>query len=454
MSLPRFSRRAVAALFLERQHLERPRQGRLTASNLVKLTRDTGGLQLDSINVLDRAHHLTLWSRFGVYDRKRLDRLIYRERHLFEYFSHVACLVATEDFPAWRRAMLDYTRKSKAWGTFLRKNGPVIRQVEAQIRERGPLGTADFEQPQKKRAAGWWNWKPAAHALDYLWMSGVVTLHSRRHFHKRFDLMERVLPAALKHEPMSRDAFQHWHLERSLHAMGAATETDLRMYLTFPREPAGDRRARLRDRVAKGDVVAIEVEGTRGPWYALRDDMPELERAARRRSPVHGTTFLSPFDSFLWHRERIVALFGFDYRIEVYVPAPKRLYGYYVLPLLHDGQLIGRADFKAHRADRRLEVRALHFEPWLAAGKAPPLPHWGAVDRDRALAGTAEALRSLAAFAGATEVRLGPVTPRRMRPDVFRALAALPEIEAAEVPAEPATDDETPDPVGAGHGTS
>ncbi len=442
MSPPRFPRRAVAALFLERQHLDRPRGRRLTPANLVSLARDTGGVQLDSINVVDRAHHLTLWSRFGPYDRARLDRLIYRERHLFEYWAHAACLVATEDFPAWRRAMLDYARKHKGWGAWLRKHAAMIRSVERAIHERGPLGSADFEGPQKKRAAGWWNWKPATHALDYLWMSGVVTPRLRRHFHKRFDLMERVLPGPLGREPMTREEFHRWHLDRSLHAMGAATETDLRMYLTFPRTPAGERRARLRARVDAGEVAELHVEGSRGPWFALSRDLPALERAARRRAPSRGTTFLSPFDSFLWHRERTKALFGFDYRIEVYVPAPKRRYGYYVLPLFHDGHFIGRADVKTHRAERALEFRAMHFEPWFARGEKPPANGWGRVERDAALAGTAEAMRSLAAFEGADEVRLTAVAPRTLRAPLARALA---EAHARRAMAPP-EDDDAPEP--------
>ncbi len=432
-SHPHVSIRAAAALFLERQQLDRPRGRRLTAASLADFVSATGGLQLDSINVVERAHYLTLWSRFGVYDRARLDRLIYRDRVLFEYWSHVACMVATRDFPAWRRSMLDYTLRHKGWN-FLRRNRKLIPMVEHQVREHGPIGSAHFEQPQKKRAAGWWNWKPATHALEYLWMSGVITPHSRKHFHKRFDLIERVLPDAMKLEPMEKDAFRRWHVERSLHAMGAATETDLRMYLTFPRTPAGERRTHLRALVAEGVVTEVTLEGHRGPWFALTRDLPALERAALRRAPSSGTTFLSPFDSFLWHRERIVKLFGYDYRIEVYVPQPKRKYGYYVLPLLHDGHFIGRADVKTHRADGVLEIRALFFEPWFASGDAPTAARWGTVDRDGALAGAAEAMRSLAAFVGVREVKLGAVTPRAFAVPMRRALAAAAAPAPARVP--------------------
>jgi uncharacterized protein YcaQ len=391
------------------------------------MTRDVGGIQLDSINIIDRAHHLTLWSRFGPFDREKLDQMIYRDRRLFEYWSHVACLIATDEFPAWRRAMLDYTPRNKAWGAWLRKQKPTLRIVEDEIRARGPLGSADFLQ-KRKGVGGWWNWKPATLALDYLWMSGVITTHSRRHFHKKFDLTERTLTEAMQREPLSREAFRTWHLERSLSAMGAATDADLRMYMTFPREPLASRRAHLRAAIASGDVVEIKVEGLKGTWFVLQRDVPALERAANTPTTPRGTTFLSPFDSFLWHRERTSALFDFDYRIEVYVPEPKRRYGYYVLPLLHDGRFIGRADVKTHRKERTLEIRALHFEPWFARGTASPLDAWEPVEREAALAGTAESMRSLAAFVGAEKVKLTRVAPGAMRTAVARALRNAPPI--------------------------
>ena len=261
-------------------------------------------------------------------------------------------------------------------------------------------------------------------------MSGVITTHSRRHFHRRYDLTERTLVEAVRCEPLSREAFRTWHLERSLSAMGAATEADLRMYMTFPRVPSAERRGHLRQAVDSGLVAEIRVEGLKGAWFALRRDLPALERAAGTPSTPRGTTFLSPFDSFLWHRERTSALFDFDYRIEVYVPEPKRRYGYYVLPLLHDGRFIGRADVKTHRRERRLEIRTLHFEPWFARDAAAPLDGWDPIRRDAALAGAAESMRSLAAFVGAEKVALTRVTPVRMRSEVARALRNSPPVTA------------------------
>jgi uncharacterized protein YcaQ len=423
MAAPLLPRRAVAALFLARQHLARPRTRRLTASSLVGFVEDVGGLQIDSINVVERGHHLTLWSRFGPYDRAAVERIAYRRRLLFEYWAHAACLVPASHYPAWRRAMLDYSVRNRAWGAWLKTNRRVLRAVEDALAEGGPLGSADFEHRRAPGSSGgWWNWKPAAHALDYLWMSGRALVHSRSHFRKSFDLCERVMPGAAASEPLTQEAFRRWHLRQSLRALGAASETDLRMYLTFPRLAAAERRQVLRAALEAGEVVEVEVEDDRGRHFALAEDLPALAAAGRRRRPAAGTTLLSPFDSFLWHRDRTRRLFGFDYTLEVYTPGHKRVHGYYSLPIFHDGQLVGRLDPKAHRAERRLEVRAVHFEPWFAKGDAPPAASWGAIDPDAVLAGVAEALRSLATFVGAEHVTLGRVTPAALAPALRRAV--------------------------------
>jgi uncharacterized protein YcaQ len=406
--------RAVTALFLERQHLARPRSRPLTPGRLVRFVEDVGGLQLDSINVLDRAHYLTVWSRFGPYDRARLDRLVYRRRLLFEYWAHAACLVSASTLPWWRRAMLDYRTRHTGWSGWLRRNPRLLAEVKAAVERNGPMANGDFDAGRQRNGkGGWWSWQPFQHALHHLWMTGVLTVHSRRHFQKRFDLLERAMPGAAGIAPVPSAEFHRWHVERSLHAMGAATDRDLAGYLTFPRFMSVARRAALRTMLQRGEVRAIDVEGSRVRWLALARDVPRLTRAAARATASHGTTLLSPFDSLLWYRDRVSRLFGFDYRIEVYTPGHERVHGYYTLPVLHDGHLVGRVDAKTHRAERRLEVRHVHLEPWFAGGALPPS---GAapVDRDAALAGLVEALGSLATFVGAESVTLGRVTPRRL----------------------------------------
>ena len=421
MSRPVVPLRAVTRLFLQRQHLSRPRATPLTARRLVRFAEDVGGVQLDSINVLDRAHYLTVWSRFGPYDRAVLDRLVYRRRLLFEYWAHAACLVSTTTLPWWRRAMLDYRVRHTGWSDWLRRNPKTLSQVKAAVAANGPMGGADFEGRRPAGGGGWWRWRPVQHALHYLWMTGAFTIHSRQHFHKRYDLLERAIPDAAACAPVSPEEFQRWHLERSLHAMGAATDTDVAGYLTFPKFGPGGRRAPLRAMLERGDVEEIEVEGSPVRWLVLARDLPALTRARRAPANAQGTTLLSPFDSLLWYRGRVARLFGFDYRIEVYTPGDKRVHGYYTLPILHRGHLIGRVDAKTHRAERRLEIRHVHFEPWLAAGVSPPTGE-PRLDQDEALAGVAEALGSLATFVGGDDVRLRRVTPHRLRAPLARAL--------------------------------
>jgi hypothetical protein len=230
------------------------------------------------------------------------------------------------------------------------------------------------------------------------------------------------MPEAVGREPLTREGFRRWHLRQSLRALGAARETDLRMYLTFPRAAADERRQALRAALAAAEVVEVEVEGEWGRWFVLAEDLQALAAAGRKRRPAAGTTLLSPFDSFLWHRDRTRCLFGYDYTLEVYTPGHKRVHGYYSLPIFHDGQLVGRLDPKTHREERGLEVRAVHFEPWFVKGEAPPAVSWGAVDQDAALAGVGEALRSLATFVGADEVTIGRVTPGALAPALRRAV--------------------------------
>ncbi len=404
--------RAVTALFLQRQHLVRPRATALTAGRLRRFVEDVVGLQMDSINVLERAHYLTVWSRFGPYDRAKLDRLVYERRLFFEYWAHAACLVPTSALPWWRRAMLDYRVRHTGWSAFLRKNPKLLGRVQAAVLAGGPMAGSDFEGRRPAAGkGGWWGWKPVQHALHYLWMTGALTVHSRRHFHKRFDLFERAIPGVRDLEAVSPEAFARWHVERSLAAMGAATETDLARYLTFPRFAPRARRAALEGMIRAGEVAEIAVEGSPARWLALTRDLPALARAAHAERPSRGTTLLSPFDSLLWYRERVARLFGFDYRIEVYTPAADRVHGYYTLPILHEGRLIGRIDAKTHRAERRLEVRHAHFEPSFGASRAGV---------DETLAGVSETLGSLATFVGAGEVTVGRVTPNRLRSSLIR----------------------------------
>ncbi len=171
-------------------------------------------------------------------------------------------------------------------------------------------------------------------------------------------------------------------------------------------------------------MAELALEGDRGRWYARAEDLPALAAAGRKRAPSRGTTLLAPFDSFLWHRERTKKLYGYDYRIEVYTPGHKRTFGYYALPLFLDGQLIGKADTKNHREEERLEVRNVHFEPWVLSGKEPPAAAWQRITLDDGIGALAESLRSLAEFLGAGRITVTSPTPSKLAAPLRRALVA------------------------------
>lgn len=420
-------KQAVASLFLERQWLDKPRGRAFSAANLRAFVTRTCGLQIDSIPVIERAHHLTLWSRFGHYERARLDTLVYEKRVLFEYLTHVACFVAASDMPMVRFWMEETPKRwRRRSGPWLRRSTALLQEVEEAVRVSGPLGTSDFEHKGRRTPGDWGSGKPAAHALDYLWKCGRLAVRSRENFEKRYDLAERVMPQMSVPSGHTRAQALRERLLRSLTAMGAATLADLGMYWTYPGIARTEQRDAIHALVREGVVREIRVEGSTAPWYVRADDQAALLRAEGRARASQGTTLLSPFDSFLWHRERTLALFGFHYRIEIYVPEAKRQHGYYSLPLLHDGHLIGRVDAKTHRSEGLLEIKHAHFEDWFARGHSAPAAAWGELDRDAVIAGTAQALHSLARFVGATRVTLAKATPASLRAPLARALREEP----------------------------
>lgn len=427
MSVPVFPRRAVAALFLERQRLRRPRAQRFTARALTDFVGEACGLQIDSVNVVERAHLLTLWSRFGEFDRAAFDRLAYRRRVLLEYLTHVACFVDARDVALWRATMDSMPERFRRRWRYPGRQQPLVDEVERAVAAGAPMGNSGFERPSRGRGSkggGWWTWKPATHALDYLWKAGRIAVHSRRNFEKLYAPVGRVLPALAAATPLPAAQLVRERVRRSLRAMGAAGMDDLRSYWTWPMVPMPEIRRAVESLVREGEVVPVAVEGLHGHWHALAADLPALSRAAKARRPSRGTTLLCPFDSLLWHRERVLRLWGFHYRIEIYVPGHQRRHGYYVLPILHEGQFVGRVDPKLHRERGVLEARKVTFEPWVVAGQPPPGASWGPVDLDGVLLGTAESLRSLARFTGATRVKLGRVSPGALRAPLARALRA------------------------------
>jgi uncharacterized protein YcaQ len=316
-----------------------------------------GVLQIDSISVVARSPYLVLWSRIGAYDPIWLDELL-AEGAIFEYWSHAACFVPIEDYGLYRRLMLDKTDKTRVW---MEAHPDALEHVLGHIRKEGPVRSAEFARTDGK-AGGWWEWKPEKRALEHLFAAGELMISHRENFHRVYDLRERVLANAL---PTWVDAFTPTEQEvrralalKTVRALGVAVAGWVPDYFRTPKKGAA---SLLEELVDEGSLLRAGIEDEPAYVHPENARLAEEVLSGRLRSSV--TTLLSPFDPVVWDRARASELFGFDYKIEVYTPAARRRYGYYSLPILHDGALVGRLDAKAHRKDGLFEVRAAHLEP-------------------------------------------------------------------------------------------
>ncbi|MDB5486487.1 MAG: hypothetical protein JWQ58_202 [Reyranella sp.] len=335
------------------------------ASNLghVKRTIDRLGLlQIDSVNVLARAHYLPLFSRLGNYDSAHLDGLAWgrkSRRGLFEFWAHEASLLplASQPLLRWRMASAAAGTSKGKLQEFRREKSAYIEEVRREVEDRGPIAASELADGGPKRGP-WWGWNDGKLALEWLFYAGTVTTATRRGtFERVYDLTERVLPAEIQALPTpSPEEAQRELLRLSSRALGVATEFDLRDYF---RLPVADTKARLAELVEAGDLLTVEVEGWDRPAF--------LDPAARQPRQIEARALLAPFDPLIWERDRTERIFGFFYRIEIYTPVARRKHGYYVLPFLLGDRLVGRIDLKSDRANSKLLVPAAHLEPGVEA---------------------------------------------------------------------------------------
>jgi hypothetical protein len=313
--------------------------------------------QIDSVNVVARAHYLPAFSRLGCYDRDLLDTAAWgakRDRRLFEYWAHEASLLPLDLFPLMRWRMTRADRGEAGYvglRRFATEQRPQAEAILARIAAEGPLAASDF--PHGKSRSGWWEWGDTKRALEWLFYAGHLTTATRRRsFERVYDLTERVIPATILDLPApdERDARRRL-IERAAHALGVATVAELRDY--FRLKPV-ERDNAIPDLVDAGVLHPVRVEGWSQPAFLHRD-----VRSPRR---ISASALLAPFDPLIWHRDRTERLFSLRYRIEIYTPAASRVHGYYVLPFLMDEQLVARVDLKADRQGGSLLAKA-HFEP-------------------------------------------------------------------------------------------
>lgn len=359
----------------------------IKAARLNQQIERLGLLQIDSVNALVRAHYLPLFSRLGNYPQQLLDQAAWsqgRRRTLFEYWGHEASLLPMSMYPLMRWRMQRASQGQGIYSQLARfghEHQAIIGRVLAAVQERGALGAGSLST-REERAGPWWDWSAEKHALEWLFAAGEVTVAGRRGFERLYDLPERVIPQAILCQPLPDEAqAQRRLLLQAARALGVATEKDLRDY--FRLDPT-DSRARLGELLEDGQLLACQVQDWRQPAYCL----PE----AKVPRKVAASALLSPFDSLIWERSRTERLFDFRYRLEIYTPQHKRVYGYYVLPFLHEERIAARVDLRAERAQGRLAVHAVHEE-------TPGLDEQGI----QALAGQ---LRQMADWLGLADIQL------------------------------------------------
>ncbi|PBB41467.1 cytoplasmic protein [Mesorhizobium sp. WSM3866] len=333
--------------------------------HLARVLSRTGLLQIDSVSAVVRAHYMPLYSRLGPYPLALLDNAaVTRKRTVFEYWAHEASFLPVETYPLmrWRMQRAEqgeemYLGLAK-WG---RERKAMIEEIYGQVAERGPIAASDIEG--HKGNGGWWGWSEAKHAFEWLFWAGRITTAYRRGFERYYDLPERVLPQAILDLPVPSVEDAHRQLLRiSARAHGIATYGDLRDYF---RLAPGDTRARIEELVEMGELLPVKVEGWDKPAYLHKD--------ARFPRRIEARALLAPFDPVVFERTRTEKLFGFRYRIEIYTPAEKRQYGYYVLPFLLGDRIVARVDLRADRPAGVLRVHAAFAEAGAPAETAAQL---------------------------------------------------------------------------------
>jgi len=366
-----------------------------------------GYVQIDTIAVVQRAHHHTLWARCPDYAPQMLHELQACDRRIFEYWwAGGASYIPMGDYRYYlpRMRASAESQRARHW---LAENAPVAQEVLARIRQEGALASADFEAPEGFQRGTWWNWKPAKRALETLFSMGELMVRERRSFQRVYDLAERVLPSGADTTEPPPDEVARFMVRRMLAAHGVASPGELR-------KGVGDRDAvegALGELQSAGEVLPVEIEGLDGePYYALAATLTQAAAPPQGKAPLH---ILCPFDNLLTWRGRLEELFGFDYSLECYLPAAKRRYGYFCLPILWGERFVGRLDPKADRRQKTLIVRRIIFEPSLD-------------DYERLLPALGEKLRAMAAFNGCERVLVERVMPEKVEALVQRSLDVPP----------------------------
>ena len=328
------------------------------------VVRRMGLLQLDSVNVFERSHYLPVFARLGAYNKADLDRLTFGTKARYtEYWAHVAALIPVETWPLWRWKMASAVETYAAKpGNWTHGNRGMMDWLLGELREKGPLPASKVEHDANRRRGGWWEWSDVKLGLEYLFEQGEVVSAGRTRFERTYALPEQVFPEALLDERVDRHEATRRLLMMAASAHGIGTVSDLADYYRLPQTYSATVLAELAD---EGSLTPVTVTGWERGSKPLKAYLHPDARIPRR---IEAAALLSPFDPVVWERARALRMFGFHYRIEIYTPAPKRIYGYYTLPILIDDAIVGRIDLKSDRQNRVLRVQSAWHEDGAARG--------------------------------------------------------------------------------------
>ncbi len=349
------SKEKARKFFLSRQLLTGKRfpKGKLGTQQIIE---HLGYVQIDTINVVERSHHLVLHTRQPTYKQSFLHDLQAKDRKIFEYWAHAASFVPMEDYRYYLPAIKRKPKPGSWFDQWTKKNPKLVKRVKRRIEKEGPLTPSDFEDVENRKRGPWWDWKPAKAALEVLFWRGDLMITERRNFQRVYDLTDRVLPTGIDTTMPTEQEEKEFFVRRALNALGIATTGDINRHIGI----SGKLSEWLRSMHRRDEIAEIEIDGLKKPYYALTKDLEEIIKDAEHTSDlVH---LLSPFDNSIILRDRTQALFDFDYSLECYVPKPKRKYGYFNLPILWRNQLVGRVDPKADRERKILLIQSMHIE--------------------------------------------------------------------------------------------
>ena len=402
--MTRITRRQAAQIALRAQMLDRPNRRKATRDDVRNVIRRLGVIQIDTISVVARSHYVIPWSRIGAYDPDWIDELHFPDREIFEYWGHAASLLDISLLPCFLSRMEEYRRKwDPSHFDWTAENHELINHVRERIRDEGPLSSLAFERPSPEEPVEPWAWyggKPTNRILDYLWRIGELGIHRRIGFRREYDLIERVHPEILEIDPPTLQLERLTLADRALQAMGIARPEWLNDYFRTSwgqrnDQPPGP--VELLQTLADTDrAIPVEIEGLGPAWVSI--DQEDALNDVLNGFTGTFTSLLSPFDNLVWDRRRTLELFDFEYRIEIYTPGPQRIYGYFNLPILRRGSLIGRLDPKVDRRSGLFSVNSLHLEPGVRVS-------------DRLISDIRGTLQSFARWNGAREIQCLAVAP-------------------------------------------